>query len=194
MNKNIRFKVIDWKETIFLTMQLSKKVKESPFSPDVVVGILRGGAVVSRIVSDYLGIDLYSMKVTLYENIEERGKVEITQGLNVDITGKKILIVDDIVDTGKTFSAVENYIQEKASAQLKGAVIHIKPWTNYVPRFWIEQTKKWVVYPWEFHEFLRLAKEKLQSGKTSSKNKKKFKTAVQEVKHLLNGLEKGQNR
>lgn len=194
MNKNISFEVKDWKETIYLSIQLSKNVKESPFTPDVIIGILRGGAVVSRIVSDYLGVDLYSMKATLYDGIGDRDEVEISQDLNVDVAGKKVLIVDDIVDTGKTFSAVEKYIQGKTSAQIRGAVIHVKPLTNYVPHFWLEQTKKWVVYPWEFREFLRLAEEKLHSEKTHKENKKKFKDAVQEVKHLLNHLKKCDNQ
>lgn len=88
MNKNIRFEIKDWMETIKLSIRLSKKVKEAPFSPDIVVGVLRGGAVVSRIVSDYLGADLYSMKVMLYDDIEERGTVEVSQSLDVDITGR----------------------------------------------------------------------------------------------------------
>lgn len=105
-----------------------------------------------------------------------------------------MLVVDDIVDTGKTFSAVEKHIQAKTSAQLKGAVIHVKPWSTYIPRFWIEQTEKWVVYPWEFHEFLRLASEKLNSSETQSENRKKFKNAMQEVELKLTRVEQDTQR
>ncbi|NIQ07122.1 MAG: phosphoribosyltransferase [Candidatus Korarchaeota archaeon] len=181
MNNHLSFEVTDWKEIVRLSLKLSKLIRENSFSPDLIIGILKGGAVVSRIVSDFLGKELFTLKISFYEGIGQTGETTITQELNADVADKKVVIVDDIVDKGDTLALAFNYFQKKGAEEIRTGVLHRKPWTDFNPDFWVKETEKWVVYPWEHFEFLRLGNKKLNSN-LGTKNKKRLKRAMQKVK------------
>jgi len=60
--------------------------------------------------------------------------------------GEKILVVDDLVDTGKT---LKEFRSEMNLADFVSAVLYKKPWTKYEPDFYIVETDKWIVFPYE---------------------------------------------
>ena len=96
---------ITWDYVVSLCKELARKIREEGFKPDVIVAIARGGYVPARLLCDYLGVtDLLSIKV---EHWLETGKAEkeakITYPYNYDLSGKKVLVVDDICDTGDSF-------------------------------------------------------------------------------------------
>lgn len=187
MSEKLRFQILNWNEMIRLSIQLSKNIQKA-YSPNIVIGVLRGGAVVSRIVSDFLGKELYTIGVKSYKGIEEKGTVSISQGIKTQLHGQKPIIIDDIVDTGETLSVVEEYIQEKGVKAHKTAVIHRKPWAKVRPHFWLKETEKWVVYPWEYYEFQRLAQNKLNSNTTGGTERKRLKSAIRQVQEYLQKL------
>ena len=82
-------------------------------------------------------------------------KPEVTQPLSVDIKGKKILIVDDISDSGKSLKLAEEHVSSRNPAEIKTATIHYKPGSIFTPDFFMFRTEAWIVYPWEREEFTR---------------------------------------
>jgi hypoxanthine phosphoribosyltransferase len=82
------------------------------------------------------------------------GKAEIKFPLPIDISGKKILIVDDVVDTGDTFTVTMDYVKAKNPLEVKSSVLHYKTCSTFVPDYWAEKQDewKWVIYPWAVYE------------------------------------------
>jgi hypoxanthine phosphoribosyltransferase len=149
--------LVSWDEAYELSKILARKIKNSGFKPDLVIGIARGGLVPARIVCDFLlKKDLAAIKVEHWGIAATLGKAEIKFPLPVDISGKKVLVVDDVADTGDTYSVVMDYIKEKNPAEVKSGVLHYKTCSTYMPDYWAEKQDewKWIIYPWAVYEDL----------------------------------------
>ena len=150
--------LVSWDEVSMLAKMLSFKIKNSGFKPDLVIGIARGGLVPARIVCDFLiQKDLAVIKVEHWGIAAiALGKAEIKFPLPIDISGKKILIVDDVVDTGDTFTVAMDYVKGKNPLEVKSSVLHYKTCSTFVPDYWAEKQDewKWIIYPWAVYEDL----------------------------------------
>ena len=155
----MEFLYLSWDKAAKLSEQLSEKID---FKPDILIGISRGGLVPVRILSDKLGINnLGIMGIGFYKSVGQTSEFpQITQELSKDIQGKKVLIVDDIADTGRSLVVAKEYLHRKNAAQIKIATLHYKPASQLKPDYFMDTTTKWVVYPWEQHEVARELKEK----------------------------------
>ena len=74
--------------------------------------------------------------------------------VNAEVKGLKVLIVDDVSDSGASLSKAKQHVSEKGAFQVKVVTLHIKPWSKFIPDYYAESTDKWVVYPWELKESL----------------------------------------
>lgn len=85
----------------------------------VVVGILKGGApFMCDIVRKMKTIvDLDFMDVSSYSGTKSTGKINIKMDLSVDVTGKEVVIIDDVIDTGLTSYFLDKYLIEKKKAK-----------------------------------------------------------------------------
>ncbi|WP_048150998.1 phosphoribosyltransferase [Palaeococcus ferrophilus] len=121
------------------------------FMPDVIVGIARGGLIPAVRLSHILGdVELKVTDVKFYRDIgERREKPEIRIPLHGSLEGKKVAIVDDVSDTGKTLEVVIDEVKKAGASEVKVVCLSMKPWTSVVPDFYVFRTDKWVVFPWE---------------------------------------------
>lgn len=162
----MKFKCVlyTWDDIQKLCKKLSEKIKKSGYSPDVVVAIARGGWIPARIVCDHLDIkDLYSVKTEHWGVVATKtGEAKITQPLNVNLEGKKVLIVDDVADTGDTIRVVLEHVRELSPSDVKVAVVDYKKTSKFLPDFYAAEMEnwKWIVYPWSIKEDLRSLIEK----------------------------------
>jgi len=165
-NHAMKFKCVlyTWDDIQKLCKKLSEKIKKSGYSPDVVVAIARGGWIPARIVCDHLDIkDLYSVKTEHWGVVATKtGEAKITQPLNVNLEGKKVLIVDDVADTGDTIRVVLEHVRELSPSDVKVAVVDYKKTSKFLPDFYAAEMEnwKWIVYPWSIKEDLRSLIEK----------------------------------
>ena len=153
----MEYLTFSWENVENAAASLTEKITSSGFTPDIIIAISRGGLVPARLLSDSLNVPvLYTIRISLYSSVGVRmEKPEVTQPLSVDITGKKILIVDDVSDSGRSLELAEQYIIPLNPAEIKTATIHYKPGSMFKPDFFIFTTEAWVVYPWEKAEFTR---------------------------------------
>ncbi len=186
----MEYEVTEWLEIVKKSLKLCEKVKESGFSPDYIILILRGGATPAAILSDCLGIKkVLAVKAELYEEIGKPGRqVNIIQPLPINLNGKRVLIVDDVSDTGTTLKIIVDHLNSMGAKEVKVATIHYKPWSECEPDYYIEKTTKWIVYPWEYHEFIREINDMIDKGKLTGEEKIKAETALKKVKELLSKL------
>lgn len=75
--------------------------------------------------------------------------------------GLRVLLVDDVADTGKTLAAATSYISMHGPEEVKTATLYLKPWSMLQPDYYGEVTDAWIIFPWERMEAVReLVKEK----------------------------------
>lgn len=143
---------LDWNTVIEYCERLAGMAEGC--RPDVIVGLSRGGLVPARILSDMMGVrQLGVLGVSFRKGMGiTAGDPRITQGLDMDVSGRRILIVDDIADTGRSLEVAKDYLMRKGAKEIRVAVIHYKPVSAFRPDYYVMTTTAWVVYPWEKHE------------------------------------------
>lgn len=159
--------LVSWDEAYSLAKILAHKIKSSGYKPDLVIGIARGGLVPARVVCDFLlQKDLAAIKVEHWGIAATLGKAKLKYPLPVDISGKSILVVDDVADTGDTFSVIMDYIKEKNPSEVKTAVLHYKTCSTSIPDYWAQMQEewKWIIYPWAVYEDLTGFIKKVLTG------------------------------
>ena len=169
------YKYVSWPEYGNLAEALAEKVRSSGTAFDLVIGIARGGIPVAMVVSDRVDVRIDFINVKSYVGIGERGTPKILSTLTQEIKGKRVLIVDDLVDQGDTIQVVKEYLLKQGPELLKVAVLFKKPWTKVEPDYYLEVIEKWVVFPFELSEVNRL---RVANGEASAAKVPPFHTTL----------------
>lgn len=119
---------------------------------DTVVAIARGGFMPARFLCDFLDVArLMSIQIGHYEaGARSAGEVTVEYPLGGDIEGRRVLLVDDVNDSGDTLEAALVYLRDQSPAALHSAVLHEKTTTRCPADFKAEVMRewRWVLYPW----------------------------------------------
>jgi uncharacterized protein len=167
---SFRCEFISFGEVSRLSRLLARKIKASGYQPDLIVAIGRGGYVPGRLVSDFLLFnELTSMKIEHYAwGADMQAEARIKFPIPVDISGKKILIADDITDTGDTLQLAVDYVWSLKPAEVRTAVLQHKTCSSFTPDFYGQKIIKWrwIIYPWARYEDLAGFIEKILGDRT----------------------------
>jgi hypoxanthine phosphoribosyltransferase len=157
MSSELEFEVPTWNQIYAMLLNLADKIKGNGFKPEIIVGVSRGGWPPARVISDLMGnANLANVKAEFYLGVAEtKGEPVLTQSVSMRVRGKKVLIVDEIADTGKSLKLVKEHITEKGASEVKIATIYYKPWSVVKPDYFERKTRRWVVFPWEIKETIR---------------------------------------
>ena len=147
-----------WRRVVGDSKTLSSLIKNSGFDPNIVVAICRGGLVPARLVCDFLHIkDLTTIKVEHWGIVATpTEKAVIKFPLYVDIKDKRVLLVDDITDTGDTLRVSLEHLKKFEPKEIKTAVLIHKIISNFLPDYYVKKMIKWrwVIFPWHVWEDL----------------------------------------
>jgi len=159
------------------SFRLGVKILESGFEPTLIIAVWRGGTPVGMAVQEimsYCGVhsDHIAIRTSSYSGVDERSTVAV-HGLDYIIDkichDDRVLIVDDVFDTGNTFKAVINEIRLRARANNPEEVRMSVPWykpsrneTDLVPDFYLYETSEWLVFP---HELDALTPDEMKAIK-----------------------------
>jgi hypoxanthine phosphoribosyltransferase len=154
---NIYYEVPTWNQIYEMLLCQAQKIKTQNYKPDLIVAIARGGVVPARILSDLLEIPSLSfIQIEFYTNINQTlQEPTLKQTLTTNVTGQKILLIDDISDTGKSLKLAKTHLQHQGAIEIKTATLYEKPKSVTTPDFYEKQTIDWVVFPWDIKETLR---------------------------------------
>ncbi len=155
------------------SFRLGVNILESGFEPTMIIAIWRGGTPVGMAVQEvfaYCGVesDHIAIRTSSYLGVDERGEVAV-HGLNYIIKkvsrDDRVLIVDDVFDTGNTIKAVVDEIRQRARGNAPDEIRTAVPWfkptrneTDMVPDFYLKETAEWLVFP---HELDALTPEEM---------------------------------
>jgi len=157
MKKKFNVELVSWETVYKLSRALSKQVLESGYKPDIIIGLARGGWVPARNLCDFMGIkDLISLKTEHWGiTANPDGKAVLKFPLNVDLKGKKVLVVDDITDTGESMKLGAEHVRTQGPAEIRTATLHHVENCAYVPDYVAQEISwRWMLYPWCFTEDL----------------------------------------
>lgn len=161
-----KVKVLSWTAFSKLSLKLWSRVKRD-FKPDLVVAVLRGGYPVGLVLANLFGVALEALRVEHYKALGVKGeRPRLLQPLRARVEGLRILLVDDIVDSGETLKLALDHLTGKGASTVRVAALHVKPWAGFKPNYYVEETEVWIVYPWELGEFARALRDK--TGKTEA--------------------------
>jgi len=124
--------------------------KSKSFKPESIVSIARGGLTLAHCIAEGLNLrDVQCIRTELYDGQVKRK--EITFFANCNFGDKKrVLVVDDIADSGETLKAVMHYLEKNfKGVEFQSATLFYKKSSLYEPDFWINEAKNWIEFFWE---------------------------------------------
>jgi hypoxanthine phosphoribosyltransferase len=143
--------VMAWEDLGTGARELAERIHADGFEPDVVLAIARGGLLVAGALGYALGVkNTYTMNVEFYTGVDERLPAPMILPPVpelVDLTAAKLLIADDVADTGRTLALVKDFCFGKVD-EVKTAVLYEKPTSEVDCDYVWRKTNRWVTFPW----------------------------------------------
>jgi hypoxanthine phosphoribosyltransferase len=176
--------VMNWNLFYILSKQVAKKINSSNFKPDQIIGLARGGWVLARVLCDLVGVkDLTSLKVEHWGvTATPDGKAILKHPFIMDLTGKRVLVVDDITDTGESMQIAVDYIRSLNPSEIRSATLrHIRS-SKFQPDYFAEEiTWHWVIFPWNFMEDMINIVQKVLKFVDSSESTEQIKRKLKQL-------------
>jgi hypoxanthine phosphoribosyltransferase len=147
--------VMTWADLGTSTRELAQAVAADGYNPDMILSIARGGLLVGAALGYALSVkNVYTMNVEYYTGVDER--LEVPRILPpapdfVDLQDARILIADDVADTGHTLESVQEFCAGKVG-EVRIAVLYEKPHTVVPCDYVWRRTDRWIDFPWSAPE------------------------------------------
>ncbi len=122
-----------------------------PYKPDVILAIARGGMTLGHFLAEALDMrDLYSINSIHYEETRKLDTIDIFNMPDLS-EAKKVVLVDDIIDSGETMIEIKKVISHKyPNVELKVASVFYKEKALLRPDFKAREATQWIEFFWDF--------------------------------------------
>jgi len=143
--------VMSWDDLGRAARELAGMVVEDDYRPDMLLSIARGGLAVGGALAYALDVkNTFTMNVEFYTGIDER--LDMPMILPpvpdlVDFADFKVLVADDVADTGATLRLVQEFCAGKV-AEVRCAVLYEKPRSMVNCEYVWRRTDRWITFPW----------------------------------------------
>lgn len=143
--------ILGWEQFGEASRELAKMVADDGYEPEMILSIARGGLCIGGALGYALAVkNTYTMNVEFYTGVDER--LEVPRILPpapdfVDLGQAKLLIVDDVADTGHTLKSVHDFCAGKVG-EVRTAVIYEKSHSVVQCDYVWRRTDLWINFPW----------------------------------------------
>ncbi|MET0237536.1 MAG: phosphoribosyltransferase [Kibdelosporangium sp.] len=131
--------------------ELATIIAQDGFQPDLILSIARGGLFAAGALGYALNVkNLHVMNVEFYTGVDERLDLPVMLPPVpnvVDLTGARVLVADDVADTGATLKLVRDFCVDHV-AEVRCAVIYEKPRSMVKCEYVWRRTDLWINFPW----------------------------------------------
>ena len=160
--------IIDWKQYNIIVEKLAIQIHRSEFKPDILIGIMRGGAPIIDVLSRVFKLKCAYLAVESYsgERIEDQqGELVFSREMSSTVYEMKgnLLLCDDLSDTGVTLNKSIDWLKKYPPLKgnikgIKTAVLWKKKDSTFEPDFCAEKLKSnpWIVQPFEHYEEVKI--------------------------------------
>ncbi len=142
---------LTWNDFGTASRELAAQVVRSGFETDVVVAIARGGLLLAGGIAYALGVkSCGAVNAEFYTGVGTRLPEPVMLPPLLDeasIVGKKVLLVDDVSDSGRTLAMVVQLL-ELGGAEVRTVCLYSKPGTVLEPTYTWRKTDRWITFPW----------------------------------------------
>jgi uncharacterized protein len=147
--------VMTWDDLGEGARELAQIVHDDGYRPDMILAIARGGLLVAGALAYALGVkNTYTMNVEFYTGIDERLPIPMilppVPDL-VDLASARVLIADDVADTGATLKLVKEFCAGRV-AEVRAGVLYEKPRSEVKCEYVWRRTDRWITFPWSAAE------------------------------------------
>ena len=128
------------------------------FEPELLIGLSRGGLVpVGFLAGDgmFANRNVKIISITSYSNTNQQSEIRFVMPVFIEeltylSNFKSILIVDDLVDSGKSLAWILDLLQKHLpNTEIRTAALFYKKSSIIKPDFYAQETTSWIVFPWE---------------------------------------------
>lgn len=143
--------IMTWDMFGAASRDIAQMVVDDDYEPDMVLAIARGGLLIGGAIGYALSVkNVYTMNVEFYTGVDER--LDVPRILPpapdfVDVSDARILIVDDVADTGHTLRSVEQFCDGKV-AEVRTGVLYEKSHSVVRCDYVWKRTDQWINFPW----------------------------------------------
>lgn len=170
----IRYLPISWKHYHQSAQKLAAAILTRDGSSDEIVAISRGGLTLGHLLSDLLRIPISTITIQSYTDIQTAGVATLTAKLANSIKNKRILLVDDVSDTGKTLKRAIKYLHHAGAKSVTSVTMFYKPHSVYRPDYFAKETTRWILFPYEPTEMISLITKQMEESGKSKADIQKF--------------------
>lgn len=166
---------VTWRQYHSLVQTLAAAILSASRSPyDLIIAIARGGLSLGLILSDFLQTPISCITIQSYTDIGKQGELTITSKLGTSIKGKRVLLVDDIADSGKTFKRSLSYLKRLKPTSVTTASLFYKPHSVYRPDYFAKRSSAWILLPHEVTEWITTFTQMMEKEGKSKADIQKF--------------------
>jgi hypoxanthine phosphoribosyltransferase len=148
---NAERETLTWETFGTASRELAEQVADSGYRPDIILSIARGGLFVAGALGYALSVkNLHVMNVEFYTGVGERLALPVMLPPVpnvVDLSGARVLVADDVADTGATLKLVRDFCGEHV-ADVRCAVVYEKPQSEVRCEYVWKHTPLWINFPW----------------------------------------------
>jgi len=187
------FEIISWESLRDLIEIIAKKVKESGYKPDIIIGLARGGWAIARLLCDYLTVKHFvSLNVNYWGVLKSSHDKSNLFIHNLDLSKERILIVDDVNKDRNMEKSVE-FLKKLKPIEIRTlALIYIKD-SGFMPDYYAKKiSRRGIIFPWNYmeeminYEAIRHVKTKLnQEEKLEGLRRRFFQNKETKWENLL---------
>jgi hypothetical protein len=142
---------LSWAEFGEAVRVLAQQVADDGYRPDLVLSVARGGLLVGAALGYALDVkNAWAMNVEFYTGVEERLDVPMILPPVpelVDLESARMLIADDVADTGETLRLVKEFCAGKVG-EVRCAVLYEKSPSVVTCEYVWRRTDLWIDFPW----------------------------------------------
>jgi uncharacterized protein len=165
------------------SMELGRMIVASGFRPTFLVGMWRGGAPIGIAVQEVLEYhdiptDHIAIRTSSYSGIDNQEKTVRVHAIDYLVSRleaeDRMLLVDDVFDSGRSIDAVLGELRRRCRRNLPGdirtATVYYKPARNrssLKPDYCVREVEEWLVFP---HELKGLTREEILAHKPVGEN------------------------
>ncbi|MGK5554173.1 phosphoribosyltransferase [Actinomadura kijaniata] len=143
--------VLTWESFGTASRALAQEIADGGYRPDLILSIARGGLFVAGALGYALDVkNLHVMNVEFYTGVDQRLDMPVMLPPvpnAVDLSGAKVLVADDVADTGATLKLVRDFCADHV-ADVRCAVIYEKPRSSVKCEYVWKHTDQWINFPW----------------------------------------------